>query len=68
MSVRIAGSDGHAGELLPNPRARASRSRSGSGGWRSGRYLSFPFLASFLSFFSFAVSFGLFVFAVRFLF
>ncbi len=34
--------------------------------WGARGYL--PFLASFLSFFSFAVSLGLFVFAVRFLF
>ncbi len=38
----------------------------GSGLRRSRLYL--PFLASFLSFFSFAVSLGLFCFAVRFLF
>ncbi len=37
-----------------------------SGGRRLGLY--FPFLASFLSFFSFGVSLGLFVFALRFLF
>ena len=64
------------GETITSPGARRTRDednhcgtslegRPCSHGWRSRLYL--PFLASFLSFFSFGVSLGLFVFAVRFL-
>ena len=54
------------GQLPHHPLRVPSRGRPCSGGRRLRLYL--PFLASFLSFFSFTVSLGLFVFAARFLF